>query len=108
MMSSGRGLEGTTALRVAGNAEAHTKFYDDKAVTARATGESSGENQGKYLKGMKELSFKKVTRSSAQLKFLYANAHSLGNKEEELEASVIRENHNIVVITKIWWDDFHD
>ena len=63
MMSSGRGLEGTTALRVAGNAEAHTKFYDDKAVTARATGESSGENQGKYLKGMKELSFKKVTRS---------------------------------------------
>jgi len=86
----------------------HTKLYDDEAVTAGATGEGDGENQGKSLKGIGELSFKEVTRPAAQLKCLYTNACSLGIKQEELEATVLLENQNIVVITKIWWDDSHD
>ena len=44
---AGRGLEGPSALRGAGNTAAHTKLYDSEAVTAGATGESNGEIQGK-------------------------------------------------------------
>ena len=84
-----RGLERPAALRFPGSIAAHTKLYDDKAVTSGATREGNGENQGKYLKGIKELSFKEVTRPAAQLKCLYTNACSLGNKQEELEATVL-------------------
>lgn len=48
------------------------------------------------LKEVKELSSKKVTRSAAQMNCLYTNAHNLGNKEEELEATVLQEDHDIV------------
>ncbi len=59
-----------SALRGAGNTAAHTKSYDDEAVAAGAIGEDSGENQGKYLKGIKELFFNGVTRPAAQLQCL--------------------------------------
>ena len=29
-------------------------------------------------------------------------------KQEEMEATVLLENHNIVAITETWWDDSHD
>jgi len=48
-----------------------------------------------------------VTRPATQLKCLYTNAHSFGNKQE-LKAIVLLENHNIVVVTETWWDDNHD
>jgi len=54
------------------------------------------------LKEVKELSSKKVTRSAAQMNCLYTNAHNLGNKEEELEATVLQEDHDIVVIAATW------
>lgn len=59
-------------------------------------------------KGIKELSSKKVTRPAAQLKCLYTNACSLRNKQEELEATVLLENHDAVAVTETWWDDSHD
>lgn len=77
----------------------------DEAVTAGTIGEGYGENQGKYLKGIKELSFKEVTRPASQLECLYMNARSLGNKQKELEAAVLLENHDIVAVTETWWDD---
>jgi len=77
------------------------KGAGDEAVTAGET-EVNGENQGKCLKRIKELSFKEVIRAAAQLKCLYTNAYSLGNKQEELEATVLLENHDIVVVTKTW------
>jgi len=80
----------------------------DEAVTAGTIGEGYGENQGKYLKGIKELSVKEVTRPAAQLECLYMNARSLGNKQKELEAAVLLENHDIVAVTETWWDDFHE
>jgi len=49
-----------------------------------------------------------MTRSAAQLKCLYTNTRSLGNKQEELEATVLLENHDIVAVTKTQWDDSHD
>lgn len=86
----------------------HTKLYDDEAATAGATGEGNGKIQGQYLEGTEELSFKEMTRPAAQLKCLFTNACSLGNKQKELEATVLLENHNIVVVTETWWDDSHD
>jgi len=62
----------------------------------------------KYLKGIKECSSKKVTRPTAQLKYLYTNAHSMGNKQEELEATVLLESYDLVSITETWWDQCHD
>ncbi|PKU30902.1 mitochondrial fission process protein 1 [Limosa lapponica baueri] len=44
----------------------------------------------------------------AQLKCIYANAHSVSNKQEELEAIVQQDNYDIIAITKIWWDDSHN
>ena len=43
---------------------------------------------------------RKVAGSIAQLKSIYTNAHSMGNKQEELEAIVQRENYDIVAFTK--------
>jgi len=77
-------------------------------VVAGAVGEGNGENQGEYLKGIKELSFKEVTRPSAQLKCLYTSAYSLGNKQEELEATLLLENHSIVDIIKTHQNDSHN
>ena len=47
----------------------------------------------KYLKG------KKVTGLTAQLKCLYTNACSMGNKQEELKATVLRCMSRLAVIT---------
>ncbi|GAB0204069.1 mitochondrial enolase superfamily member 1 [Grus japonensis] len=42
--------------------------------------------------------------SVAQLKCIYTNAHSMGNKQEELEAIVQQENYDIVAIRETrWW-----
>ncbi|KAK4810636.1 LOW QUALITY PROTEIN: hypothetical protein QYF61_007373 [Mycteria americana] len=45
---------------------------------------------------------------TAQLKCLYTNARSMGNKQEELEAIVHQENYDMVAITETWWDDSHN
>lgn len=104
---AGRGLEGPAALRGASSNAMHTELYDDETVIAGATEEGNGEIQGKYLDETKELPFKEVTRPAAQMKYLYNNACSLGNKQEDLPAPVLLENHDIVVITETWWDDSH-
>ena len=44
-----------------------------------------------------------VTRAVAHLKCIYTNAHSLGNKQEQVEATVLLENHDLVA-TKTWWE----
>ena len=89
-------------MRGAGNTAAHTKSYDDETVTAGAIGKGNGENQGKYLKRIKELTFSEVTKTAAPLKCLYTNACSLGNKQEELEATVLLGNHDIVAVPETW------
>lgn len=44
----------------------------------------------------------------AQLKCIYTNARSMGNKQEELEAIVQQGNYDIVAITETWWEDSHE
>ncbi|PKU29698.1 adaptin ear-binding coat-associated protein 1 [Limosa lapponica baueri] len=51
---------------------------------------------------------KKVVGPVAQLKCFYTNARSMGNKQEELEATVQQESYDVVTITEMWWDDSHD
>ncbi|PKU46871.1 rna-directed dna polymerase from mobile element jockey-like [Limosa lapponica baueri] len=47
-------------------------------------------------------------KSGAQLKCIYANACSMGNKQDELEAIVWQDSCDIVAIMETWWDDGHD
>jgi len=47
-------------------------------------------------------------RSTAQLKCIYTNAHSMGNKQEEVEATVQQDSYDLVAITEAWWDDSDD
>ncbi|KAK4810714.1 hypothetical protein QYF61_007688 [Mycteria americana] len=62
----------------------------------------------KHLKAHKGCSSMKETWTTAQLKCLYTNARSMGNKQEELEAIVHQENYDMVAITETWWDDSHN
>lgn len=32
----------------------------------------------------------------------------MGNKQKELEVTVLVESHALISITEIWWDKFHD
>lgn len=47
-------------------------------------------------------------RSTGELKCIHANAHRMGSKQEELEAIVQQENHDIVTIAETWWNDLCD
>ncbi|PKU29972.1 hypothetical protein llap_19725 [Limosa lapponica baueri] len=47
-------------------------------------------------------------KSVAQLKCIYTNACSMGNKQDELEAIVQQDSYDVVTITETWWDDCHD
>ena len=47
-------------------------------------------------------------RQGAQLKCIYTNAHSMDNKQEELEASVWQANCDLVAVMETWWDRSHD
>jgi len=47
-------------------------------------------------------------RSTAQLKCVYTNARSMGNKQEELEAIVQQDGYDLVAITETWWDSSRD
>jgi len=47
-------------------------------------------------------------RLTVHLKCIYTNAHSMGNKEEELEAVTQQDSYDLIAITATWWDDSHD
>ncbi|KAJ7415739.1 mitochondrial fission process protein 1 [Willisornis vidua] len=38
---------------------------------------------------------------------MYTNVHSMGNKQEELEAIVQQESSDGVAIMEMWWSDLH-
>jgi len=43
----------------------------------------------------------KVTQLTAQMKCLYTNAHSKGNKQEELEATMLLESYYLAALLKL-------
>ena len=48
-----------------------------------------------------------VTAPAASLKYLYTNAWSMGNKQDELKICVRSWGHNLVAITETWWESLH-
>lgn len=44
----------------------------------------------------------------ASLKYLYTNAHSLENKQEELEVGVKLQDYDLIGIMEMWWDSSHN
>ena len=48
-----------------------------------------------------------ATHKETKLRCLYTSARSMGNKQEELEATVCSESYDIVAITETWWKDSH-
>ncbi|KAK4822673.1 hypothetical protein QYF61_019040 [Mycteria americana] len=101
--------EGTRPVppRCAGYAGAQPKSNRVELGETEATG-AKREMPVKRLKAHKGCSSMKETWTTAQLKCLYTNARSMGNKQEELEAIVHQENYDMVAITETWWDDSHN
>jgi len=62
----------------------------------------------KHPKGNKGCSSVKVTQSTAQVKYLYTNARHMGNRQEELESTVLLESYDMIAVTETWWDESHD
>ncbi|KAJ7425574.1 hypothetical protein BTVI_02487 [Pitangus sulphuratus] len=63
--------------------------------------------QGEGVKpGSPEMTLR--VESAAQLKCVYTNARSMGNKQEELEAIMQQESCAVITISETWWDDLHD
>ena len=58
--------------------------------------------------GIREGSSDKAMRPIAKLKCLYTNAHSMGNKQEELEAVVQLGKYDLIAIMETWWDKSHN
>ena len=97
----------SVVLRLTGYTGAHLMSYRDEPEAPEVTG-ASGGTPVKHLKGIKGCSSKRVTWLTAQLKPLYTNAHSMGNKQEELEATVLLKSYNLLAITETWWGKSHD
>ncbi|KAK4815560.1 hypothetical protein QYF61_004077 [Mycteria americana] len=95
------------SLRCAGYAGAQPKSNRVELGDTEAIG-AKRETPVKRLKAHKGCSSMKETQMTAQLKCLYTNARSMGNKQEELEAIVHQENYDMVAITETWWDDSHN
>ncbi|GAB0199663.1 hypothetical protein GRJ2_002431700 [Grus japonensis] len=96
-----------TAQRHAGCTTARSKPRGDEPGAPDATG-TNGVTLGRYIKRIPATPANKSTSSGAQLKCLYANARSMGNKQEELETCVCLQGYDIIGITETWWDSSCD
>ncbi|OPJ82325.1 hypothetical protein AV530_014103 [Patagioenas fasciata monilis] len=74
-------------LRNVGLTGAHLKSYGDELGSPEVI-DTNRETPVKYFKEIKGCSSEKVMQPTAQLKCLYTNVHSMGKKQEELEATM--------------------
>ncbi|KAK4806806.1 hypothetical protein QYF61_005602 [Mycteria americana] len=100
--------EGTqpVSMRCVGYTGAQLKLNTVELGDTEAIG-AKRETPVKHLKAHKGCSSMKA-RVTAQLKCVYTNARSMGNKQEELEAIVHQENYDMVAIWETWWGDSHN
>ncbi|GAB0186348.1 mitochondrial enolase superfamily member 1 [Grus japonensis] len=96
-----------TAQRRAGRTTAHSKPRGDEPGALDATG-TNGETLGRYIKRIPATPANKSASLGAQLKCLYANARSMGNKQEDLETCVCLQGYDLIGITEMWWDSSYD
>jgi len=95
------------AQRHAGDTAAHSKSCGHE-LGAPEVVEGNKEDSVKHPKGNKGCSGVKVTQPAAQMKCLYTNAHSMENKQDELEVTMLLESCDLIVLTETWWDESHD
>lgn len=56
----------------------------------------------KYVTGMKGCFSRKMAQPTAQLRCLYTKAGSMGNRQKELEATVLLEIYDLAATTGTW------
>ncbi|GAB0210021.1 mitochondrial enolase superfamily member 1 [Grus japonensis] len=95
------------AQRCAGCTAARSKPRGDEPGAPDATG-TNRETLGRYIKRIPATPANKSASSGSQLKCLYANARSMGNKQEELEMCVCLQGYDLIYITETWWDGSYD
>ncbi|GAB0180798.1 hypothetical protein GRJ2_000545100 [Grus japonensis] len=96
-----------TAQRHAGCTTACSKPRGDEPGAPDATG-TNGVTLGRYIKRIPATPASKSASSGAQLKCLYVNAWSMGDKQEELETCVCLQGCDLIGITETWWDSSYD
>jgi len=74
--------------------------------------EKEHRSAGEHLKG-KTKEFQPIRPASqlhgeAQLQCLYANTHSMGNKQEEIDMCPHMQGYDLIGITETSWDDSCD
>lgn len=84
----------------------HLQSYGDEPGTPEVTG-ANRETPENDLTRIKWCFYRKTPWPVAQLKCLYSTACSVGNKQEELEATVLLDSDVLAAITS-WWDEFPD
>jgi len=70
--------------------------------------EANKEASVKHPKGNKGHCSMKVTGPTAQMKCLYMNTHSVGKKQEELEATMLLESCDLIALNETWWVESHN
>ena len=96
--------EGTlpSTPKCAGHTGTHLQSYRCEPGTPEVT-EANRDTAGKYLKGIKGCSSRKVMQPTTRPRCLYTKACSMGHKQE-LEATMLQESYDPVAITETWWD----
>ncbi|GAB0185452.1 hypothetical protein GRJ2_001010500 [Grus japonensis] len=87
--------------------KAHSKPRGDEPGAPDATG-TNGVTLGRYIKRIPATPANKSASLGAQLKCLYVNTRSVGNKQEELETCVSLQGYDLIGITETWWDSSYD
>lgn len=76
-------------------------FPSDKEVPSTVISGNRQEKPQIYTREIHHGSSKNVTELIAQLKSLHTNAHSMGNKQEESEATLQSENYNFIATSVV-------
>ena len=95
------------AQRHAGDTAAQSKSCRGELGAPEVVG-ANKEASVKHPKGNKGCSSVQVARPTAQMKWLYTNAHSMGNKQQELEGTMLLEIYDLIVIAETWWGESRD
>jgi len=87
------------AQRSAGDTAAQSKSCRDELGAPEVVG-ANKEAFVKHPKRNKGCSSVKVTQPTAQMKCLYMNICRTGNKQEELEATMLLESYDLIALTE--------
>jgi len=89
-----------------GNLNPSHCYQFDAGPSSRCTepGEGSQVSRRTHEGQYKGIPAGKSASLGAQLKFPYANASSMGNKQEESETCACLQGYDLIGIVEAWWD----